>query len=76
MNSNRCKNLIKSLDVYGVPVTLTYKGQPQIKSVVGGVATIVARLLVLAYFALQCVGVIDNKYTLQTSFIKRDLTVD
>lgn len=57
-------------------MTLTYKSQPQIKSVVGGVATIIARLLVLAYFAKQCVGVIDNNYTLQTSFIKRDLTLD
>lgn len=46
-----CKHLIKSADLYGVPVSLTFKSDPQIKSVVGGTATILARILILAYLA-------------------------
>jgi hypothetical protein len=68
--------LIKSIDVYGVPVSLTYKSDPQIKSTVGGMATILARVAVAAFLGTQCKAVIDQKYTLQTSLLKRDLTTD
>ena len=62
--SNRMTELLKAIDVYGVPVSLTYKSNNQIKSVVGGAATIIARVLVLAYFAVQCKSVHDQEYTL------------
>ena len=52
--SGICVKLLKSIDVYGVPVSLTYKREPQIKSSVGGLATIIARILVLAYICYQC----------------------
>ena len=67
---------MKEVDAYGVPVSLTYKKDHMIKSTVGGVATIVARLAVLGYLGLQCQAVIDQQYTLQTSLLKRDLTTD
>ena len=56
--------MVKSVDSYGVPVSLTYKGDPQIKSLLGGSATILARTLVVAYFVYQCKGVLDRNYTL------------
>jgi hypothetical protein len=43
------KKLIKNIDKYGVPVSLTYKSEPIMKSFVGGMATILARALVIAY---------------------------
>ena len=42
----------------------------------GGAATIIARLIVLVYFAIECKSVFNQNYTLQTSQIKRDLTKD
>lgn len=47
----KCKKLLRSVDMYGVPVSLTYKKQNMIKSNAGGVATIVSRLIVVAYLA-------------------------
>jgi hypothetical protein len=41
---------IKRIDAYAVPVSLTYKGQPKIQSLIGGWATIMSRLVVLAFF--------------------------
>ena len=42
----------------------------------GGVATIAARLIVFVYFAIQCKNVFNKDYNLQTSLLKRDLTLD
>jgi hypothetical protein len=68
--------LVKSVDSYGVPVSLTYKGDPQIKSLLGGMATIISRTLVIAYFVYQCKWVFDRDYMLETSVMKRDLSKD
>jgi len=43
------KRFLKNIDRYGIPVGLTYKGEPEITSVVGGLATILARLLIIVY---------------------------
>ena len=51
--NGRCNQLLKKVDVYGVPVSLVYKKEPFIKSTVGGVATILARAAVVAYLDLQ-----------------------
>ena len=67
---------VKNVDVYGVPVSLTYKSEPNIKSTMGGIATILARLIVVIYLGYSCKAVFDKKYTLQTSVIKRDLNND
>jgi hypothetical protein len=57
-------------------VGLTYKNEPEIKSVVGGMATILARVVIVAYLGFSCKSVFDKKYTIQSSELKRDLTVD
>ena len=43
------KGLMKSIDTYGYPITLTYKSQSEYQSVFGGMLTILFRLLVLLY---------------------------
>jgi hypothetical protein len=68
--------MVKNVDSYGVPVSLTYKGDPQIKSLFGGIATILARTIVIAYFVYQCKWVFDRDFTLETSVMKRDLSKD
>ena len=57
-------------------MSLTYKNEPQITSVLGGLATIFARFLILVFLAYECKGVLDKNYTLQTSIKKFDLTVE
>ena len=52
--NGRCNQMLKKVDVYGVPVSLVYKKEPFIKSTVGGVATVLARVAVVAYLGLQC----------------------
>ncbi len=47
-------NFLKSIDKYGIPVGLMYKSEPEIRSVVGGLATILARLIIFAFFMYQC----------------------
>ncbi len=70
------KRFLKNIDSYGIPVSLTYKNLPLIHSVTGGVATLLARLIVGVYIVLQCKAVIDKVYTVQSSILKRDQTVD
>ena len=67
---------MKSLDRYGIPVSLTYKKKPVISSVMGGVFTILARGIVIAYLCLKFQNVLNKSYTVQTSQLKRDLTKD
>ncbi len=59
-----CNRFLQKLDTYGIPVTLTYKKNPEIRSSLGGLMTIVSRLLILAYLSLQFRNVINRKYTL------------
>jgi hypothetical protein len=58
------KRFLRSIDKYGIPVGLTYKNEPEITSVVGGLATILARIIIIAYLGYQCKGVFDKKYTI------------
>jgi hypothetical protein len=67
---------LKGIDRYGIPVGLTYKREREITSVVGGLATILARLIIVGYLGASCKGVFDKNYTIQTSMLKRDLTND
>ena len=47
----KCLSFIKQVDAYGVPVSLTFKSEPYIKSTVGGCFTLLARLLIVIYLA-------------------------
>ncbi|CDW75198.1 UNKNOWN [Stylonychia lemnae] len=62
------------MDVFGIPVSLTYKNEPRIKSFSGGFATIFMRSGVLAYLLYQCVDVLKRKTILQSSSLKLDLS--
>jgi hypothetical protein len=68
--------LLKSFDTFGIPVSLTYKEKPEIRSVIGGLFTITARLAIAVYFCIACAGIFNRNYTVQTSLLNRDLTKD
>jgi hypothetical protein len=50
---------IKRVDNFGIPVSLTYKGDPKIKSTFGGILTILARCAIIGYFIFDCIAVIN-----------------
>ena len=47
--------MVKQMDKFGIPVSLTYKADPHLKSFVGGFVTVLARLGVCAFFILQLI---------------------
>lgn len=59
-----CNSFLQKMDTYGVPVTLTYHKNPEIRSSLGGLMTILSRVLILTYLGLQFKNVINRKYTL------------
>ena len=69
----KLRSLLKSIDTFGIPVSLTYKNEPEIRSVIGGLFTLVARLVIAIYFFIECIEVFNKKYDVQTSLLKRDL---
>jgi hypothetical protein len=60
----RFRNFIKGIDSFGAPVSLTYKRESNIKSVFGGVISIVVRLAVIGYFIVQLQSVLNQNYTI------------
>ena len=67
---------IKEKDNFGVPVSLTYKADPFIKSTYGGSLTLTARIGILIVLILQCASVINKSATITTGFYRRDIKTD
>ena len=67
---------IKDKDNFGVPVSLTYKADPFIKSTYGGSLTLAARVGILIMLLLQCASVINKSATISTGFYRRDIKTD
>ncbi len=59
-----CNRFLVNVDTFGVPVNLTYQDNPEIKSSVGGLMTIISRLLILTFLGLQITDVVRRKYTI------------
>ena len=55
------------MDIYGHPINLTYKEHETYKSVLGGVFTIISRLLVCIYLILEFKSVVDKKSTITST---------
>ena len=71
-----CNRFLENLDTYGIPVNLTYKKNAEFKSSLGGLMTIISRLLILTFLGLEIKDVFRRKYTLQTNSLKRNFFVD
>lgn len=57
-----------------MPVTLTYKKQPQIKSLLGGTFTMMVKVGIFMYFVYSCLGVFLRENSVNVSSLRRDLT--
>ncbi|CDW77097.1 UNKNOWN [Stylonychia lemnae] len=75
-NTKQLQSYIKNLDNFGIPVSLTFKNDPQIKSFIGGSMTVLSRIGVFVYLALQIIAVFSKTATIQASFYRRNLIED
>jgi hypothetical protein len=67
---------VKSLDLYGHPISLSFKGETTHKTLLGGVFTILANVLVLSFLIYQILSVVSNTPIINNSYLSRDLTND
>ena len=69
-------NIVKSMDIYGHQINLTFKGESTHKTVLGGIFTFIANVIIMAFFIYQLLSVISNTPSINNSFYSRDLTTD
>ena len=62
---NKLLRIIRSIDSYGHPISLTYKNESTFKSLLGGVFTILTRLCVFAFLLSEILDVINKKSTVK-----------
>ena len=72
---DRVTKLIERQDIFGHPVSLTYKGQQTYQSVLGGMVSLVGKLLILVYFLTQVNTVLTRgNITINYSLQQKDLS--
>ena len=50
---------IRSFDSFGAPVSLKYKGDAAYRTLGGGIATVCLKVLILGYFMMQTLAVLN-----------------
>lgn len=58
----RLQSFLTRIDVFGYPISLTYKKESTFKSSIGGFMTILSRVVILLYFGLQINDIYENTY--------------
>ena len=53
-------NSIKKCDIYGVPVSLNFKGEDKFRTVIGGLTTLVISVLIFWYTIVQVQVILDR----------------
>jgi hypothetical protein len=75
-STSKLLKFIKSIDIYGHPISLTYKSETTYKSIIGGFSTILSRAAILGYLASYLVNVYNNDCTINKSSIFRNTIID
>ncbi len=69
--------MIRGLDAFGHPISLSYNKNPTFQSFFGGLMTIISRSLLLIYFLNQVAVIIQkSRFTISKSTSVRDLSAD
>ena len=72
---DRITKQIEGQDVFGHPVSLTYKGQQTYQSVLGGLVSLVGKLLIFVYFVIQVNTVLSHgNNSINSSIQQKDLS--
>ncbi|CDW73239.1 UNKNOWN [Stylonychia lemnae] len=72
----KLKDFMRSQDNFGHPITFNYKQSSTFKTKFGGFLTIAFKIGILIYLVFELIKVVDRKYTVTNSMIKRNLFVD
>jgi hypothetical protein len=72
----RIRKAIKSLDIYGYELNLTYKNSQKFKTTLGGIFTIMSRVLLFIYFGFLIRDIVNQKAEVKLSTNFRDLNYD
>ena len=68
---------IKRIDMFGVPVTLNFRGEDKFKTTIGGIISILAFCFVLWYTITQSISIIERENTvINTNKAKANLVLD
>ncbi len=70
------QNVFKKFDLYGHPVALVFEGDSKFKSVIGGAAGLATGILLLAYFFIAVVSVINKTPTIKNSMSVINTSID
>jgi hypothetical protein len=62
------QELVKSVDIFGLPVTFKYQGSSTFKSVYGGVITILTTTLILSYISYELKELFELNYNVSSSY--------
>jgi hypothetical protein len=73
---DRAVDVLKRVDVYGHPISLTYKKNATYTSGIGGFMTILSRVIILIYFGIQVKSIRDDTYIINNSYYLRNLATD
>ena len=71
---NACKNYLKSFDLFGIPISLKYKGEDTFKTPIGGIVSIISYLSVLAFVLFDLNAVIARESTVKVKSVLKDVT--
>ena len=75
-NNKRFSTFIKNMDHYGYPVTLTYKNDTEYKSILGGIVTLMFRIIVLTFVIFQMNDIIRKKRDIVWRTVHNNLVKD
>jgi len=64
------------MDIYGYPINLRYEDSTTFKSLLGGIATIFSRILVLVYFIFEIKSMVERKSTVTYSTKVNNVDID
>jgi uncharacterized membrane protein len=67
---------IRSNDIYGHKIGLSFKGETTHKTILGGIFTIMANIIIVSFFIYQVLAVTSNSPIINNSYYSRDLTSD
>src|SRR4051794_12589011 len=72
----RVRKSIKALDIYGYELNLTYKNSQRFKTTLGGLFTLMSRVLLFIYFGFLIRDIVKKKAEVKLSTNFRDLNYD
>ena len=68
--------MIESCDLYGMPLTFSYKRSTSFRTTLGGILTILTRLLILAYLCYGTTAVYYRNNKIVSKSIYKDMAKD